>query len=80
MVENVINWGTFNFDLIKPHYVVIFGASSASFAHSSSKRGAFTRGHIGVLKILPSQKRMSALVTQQSQISYCIVTCLLQRG
>lgn len=67
MLENVINWGKFNFDLIKSHYVVIFGASSASFAHSSSQRRAFTRGHIGVLKVLHSQKRRSTLVTQQSQ-------------
>lgn len=67
MLENAINWGKFNFDLIKSHYVVIFGASSASFAHSFSQRRAFTRGHTGVLEILLSQKKMSALVAQQSQ-------------
>ena len=82
MLENVTIWGKFNFDLIKSHCIVIFGAPSASFTHSSSQRRAFTRGHLGTEKSCIPRKERGLLWHSKARgklLQFSLSSCSLDR-
>lgn len=75
MLENVTIWGTFNFDLVKLLYVIIVGAPSASFTHSSSQRKALKRvSWSSNNPVLPQENGGSDDSTESGKLLHCHFT------